>query len=171
MPRGPGKHGGPRPNSGAPKGPKPATILKIERANIQEQIDASIEKAVTRIEKARADGKKLAVDVLEDFMNLFAGMAAHHQPLPPQQGRNPNEDRVLFMEYSGRAIDCASQLAGYQSPKFKAIAVAASMPFPAPQQGPPTIDETGNVVDLRKPSQIYDEMIRTVRESRRRAGR
>lgn len=74
-------------------------------------------------EQQAKPGKKLAREVLDDFMQLFTGLAAMHQPLPdgvvPMQGQKP--DHAKFMEYAKAAVDVAGQLASYQSPKFKAI--------------------------------------------------
>src|SRR6266566_3568735 len=82
--------GGRREGAGAPRGPRKATIARIEAANISEQVVA----AKLADEKLRNADKKLAKDVLEDFMLVFAGMAATYQPLragmavPP--GRQPD---------------------------------------------------------------------------------
>ncbi len=90
---------------------------------------ATIEKAKVAelaLAEAKAQGRKLAKDVLEDFMHLFAGMAAHYQPIPEGQavppGRAPHEGK--FGEYSRLAVDCAHKLAPYQSPTFRAIVIA-----------------------------------------------
>ena len=79
--------------------------------------------------KARADmaGRKLAKEVLDEFMHLFAGMAAAYQPLPPgtieQEGREPDEAK--FEKWARLAIQCAKELAAFQSPTFRAIAIAS----------------------------------------------
>lgn len=61
-------------------------------------------------------------------MHLFAGMAAHHQPMPEGQlvppGRKP--DVAKFLEYAKLATDVAKALAPYQSPTFRAIVVSAN---------------------------------------------
>jgi hypothetical protein len=59
---------------------------------------------------AQAEGRKLAKEVLDDFMVLFAGS----QP-----------DEAKFEKYARLAIATAADLAPYQSPTFKAIAVMA----------------------------------------------
>jgi hypothetical protein len=74
---------------------------------------------------AQAEGRKLAKEVLDDFMVLFAGMAAHHQPMPRGQAAPPGRepDEAKFEKYARLAIATAADLAPYQSPTFKAIAV------------------------------------------------
>ncbi len=115
MPRGskPGERRG-----GREKGiPNKATI---ERAIIAEQVVA----------RAEMTGRKLAKEVLDDFMQLFAGMAAMYQPLPPgaptPPGRAPDESK--FEKYATLAVGTATQLAKYQSPTFRAVMVAPAPP-------------------------------------------
>lgn len=102
-----------------------------ERAALAERIIA---------EQKGQPGRKLAREVLDDFMHLFTGLAAMHQPLPqgvvPMQGQQPDEGK--FLNYAKLAVDVASQLASYQSPKFKAIMmtglenpVGGALPTPA----------------------------------------
>lgn len=102
--------GGVRAGAGRPVGvPNKATLERL----------AIAERAVA---DAKASGKKLAKEVLEDFMHLFAGMAAYYQPTPseaPQQNRNGNETK--FRDYAVLACSTAADLAKYQSPTFKAI--------------------------------------------------
>ena len=67
-------------------------------------------------------------------------MAARYQPAPPGQPRNPHQNETKFLTYAEMAIKCASDLAEYQSPKFKAIAVRvedvpATAPSPPPEAG------------------------------------
>lgn len=91
----------------------------IERERIAAEI------AARTVADAKISGKKLAKEVLDDFMHLFAGMAAHHQPIPKGQpippGRDP--DRAMFEKYAQMAVSCAADLAKYQSPTFKAVQI------------------------------------------------
>lgn len=112
--------------------------------------------------RARETGKKLAKDVLDEFMMLFAGMAAHHQPIPEGQpipaGRQPNEDK--FEKWARLAVETAADLAKYQSPTYRAIAVTLPPALPAvPEQK--TIE--GKVVDLpidaMSGSRLYQRMV------------
>ena len=78
---------------------------------------------------AQAQGKKLAKNVLSDFMELFAGMAAFYQPVPAGQpveaGRQPDENK--FKEYAALAVDSAKALAPFQSPRFSAMMIGATV--------------------------------------------
>lgn len=118
--------GGPRPNSGRPKG-------SLNKATIER-----LEQAATQVTKARAAGKKLGKDILDDFAQLFAGMAAAYQPMPPgvaiPPGRQPDETK--FKEYAELAVYTAYKLAEFQSPKFKAIAVVMSGSDQQQDRGP-----------------------------------
>ncbi len=116
--------GGRRRNTGSKPGPRGPHKATIEKALIAEQI----------IARAEMRGEKLAKEVLNDFMKLFAGMAAVFQPVAPNQpipvGRDPNDEK--FDKYARLAVDTAAKLAPYQSPTFRAIVVA-----PAPDQNQP----------------------------------
>lgn len=100
-------------------------------------------------------GKKLAREVLDDFMQLFTGLAAMHQPLPdgvvPMQGQKP--DHAKFMEYAKAAVDVAGQLASYQSPKFKAIVMTGLENNPGGAL--PTPAEVVNQVEQISAQQAY----------------
>jgi hypothetical protein len=67
--------------------------------------------AARTVAEARVAGRKLAKEVLEDFMLLFAGMAAHFQIAPPGAAPNPDADEGKFWRCSEIAIDCAAKLA------------------------------------------------------------
>jgi hypothetical protein len=125
---------------------------------------ATIEKsliAARTVADARAGGKKLAKEVLQEFMELFAGMAAHYQPTPTHLPLNPNENEPQFLRYAGLAVECAKAVAPFQSPTFKAIEV---VPPPPPPPEPATID--GKMINIDDPvvlGNIYRRMVTTVR--------
>src|SRR5580658_6757487 len=113
-----------KPGEGRTKGrrknvPNRRTVEALEQA----RIDAENAMAPPEPGKPR---KKLAKEVLEEFMMLFAGMAATHQPLPAGvelEGRSPDEAK--FLKYAELTVSTAKALAEYQSPKFRAIMVAS----------------------------------------------
>lgn len=87
----------------------------VERALFAERVMA---------EQQGKPGKKLGREVVEDFMHLFAGMAAVHQPLPPgvtiaPPGHEP--DREKFDKYAAMAVDAGYKLAEFQSPKISRV--------------------------------------------------
>lgn len=126
---------------------------------------ATIERAVRAeadVIKHEVSGKKLAKDVLEDFMFLFAGMAAAYQPLPPgaavPAGREPNEGK--FEKWATLAVKTAADLAKYQSPTFRAHAVTTTMPAPLPKDVHGKIIE-GTVIKLDQIaiSKVYRQIV------------
>lgn len=124
----PAKHPG-----GRPKGRKnQATLEREEAARVdlvrQDEIKRlKAEGAKQEIAIAAASGYKLAKEVLSDFMQLFAGMAASAQPWPPEMGKNPNEDPAKFKEYAVLAVTAAKDLAPFQSPRYSAMMIGASV--------------------------------------------
>lgn len=126
MPRGsrPGEHRGGRKKGGRNR----ATIERMERERLAKQVEDV--KITDALAAAKVSRNKLAKEVLEDFMVLFAGIAGTHQPYPPAQPQNPNYDAEKFERFARLTVDAAKELAKYQSPQFRAIVVA-----PAPDAG------------------------------------
>lgn len=140
------------------------TLEEAERARIE------VENAGRGHPNGRVEGtKRLAKDVLDEFMHLFAGMAAHYQPVsedPPEgvsvekhKKRLAGVDEPKFLIYAKLAVQTAEALADFQSPKFKAHHVVIAPEAPAPRQ------IEGNVVQLNDPialARIYNNMIKQV---------
>jgi hypothetical protein len=79
---------------------------------------ATIERALMAARgtaQANATGQRLAKEVLEDFMHLFADMAA-------TADRNTEQ----FEKWARLTIETAKALAPFQSPRYSTVAVAAS---------------------------------------------
>jgi hypothetical protein len=146
MPRGakPGERRG-----GRLKGSK--NKATIEREIIAEQTLA----------RARMEGKKLGKEILEEFMIVFAGRAAHYQPRPPELPPNPNADEAKFLAYARLATDCAKSLAPYQSPTFRAIAVEHNNPQLRSYQELPlnSFDEHREVIDPIEAAKVYQRLM------------
>lgn len=77
---------------------------------------SAAEQARQAIMAAEAVHKPLAREVLDQFMHVFAGMAARVQPTPENAWANQDE----FIKWAKLACDTAAELAPFQSPKFKA---------------------------------------------------
>lgn len=139
--------GGARPGAGAPRGPRKSTI---EKALIAEATSL----------KAQVNGKRLAKDVLEEFMFLFGGMAAYYQPLPPGQpipvDRKPDE--AAFERWARLTVETAHKLAPFQSPTFKAVLVQSGPPL---GHGDKAKQLEGKVVKLDQVSitRVYREIV------------
>lgn len=106
-------------------------------------------------------GKKLAKDVLEDFMELFAGMAAHYQPMPTgQEHLKPAGNEGKFLQYAELTVAAASRLAPYQSPTFKAVAVSMT---PGSQDRKPGDDAkiVNMPTDAASLQRLYSNMIKS----------
>jgi hypothetical protein len=123
MPRGskPGERRG-----GRSKGGRNKTTL--ERAFVAERI----------LKETQMTGRKLGKELLEEFMNMFGGIAASFQPLPGVPGQpltsqdmkrwGASTDEPLFEKYAKLALKAASDLADFQSPKFAPIHAPAPPP-------------------------------------------
>ena len=129
-----------------PRGAKPGerrggraigTVNKatIEKALLAEQI----------VNRASMRGEKLAKEYLNDFLKLFAGMAAYYQPtFPGMTQQNPNGSNDEFERWADKVVYTAKELAKYQSPTFKAIAVTTQ----PGQPGDNARTVPGNVIDM-----------------------
>lgn len=68
----------------------------VRNKTTQRRIDAA-ERAIVL---AEAGGKRLAREVLEDFLELFSAIALTHRPAPPGAERNPNYDEKRFEKFA-----------------------------------------------------------------------
>jgi hypothetical protein len=119
-----GKHGGPRPGGGRPKGLK-------NRATIEREINAA-----QVIDRARKEGRDLAVTVLERLMNVAEGACGLNRPTTARDiaaGAKSNQDGDWnrFGEWFDRTAYCAKELAKFQSPQIKAMDAPTPPPDPA----------------------------------------
>ena len=148
---------------GRPKGSRnKATLERLEAERVEKQIQAEVAKraqnaeSARRIaEEARAAGRKLANEVLDEFMQLFAGMAAYYQPHPTK--KTGHEDPAQFKEFARLTVETAKALAPFQSPTYKAIEVRAPAPEPVAK-----IINAENVVAIDDPvalSRVYQRRI------------
>jgi hypothetical protein len=154
----PKKRGGKRKGSGRKNGSvSKSTLRKIAitaaESQAKEHVAAAIEEARAQglMEGKDHRGRKRAVTVLEEFMLFYAGMA--------ESVKGKNEKR--FDHYAKLAIDTAGMLANYQSPKFKAVMVAAAPPqeaLNAPKPG----DNAKVVGRIGNPALVYKRMIQGV---------
>lgn len=139
--------GGQRENSGRKVGSLGKAT--IERAKLAE----------IAMTQAREGGKKLAKDVLEEFMMLFAGMAAQAQPMPDGMpvppGRKPDERK--FEKWARLAVETAADLAKYQSPTFKAQVYVGAIPSPPPPPGGGKVLEL--TTDAVSGSRLYQKLV------------
>lgn len=114
-------------------------------------------------EQAKARGVKLGKEMLEDYMMAFHNQAVVFQPLPPGvaiPGRTP--DPKQFMEWGKLVVDTAKELAKYQSPTFRAIAVMA--PPPGSEKQPQIAgDNVITIKDAQALSRVYQNMVRQVK--------
>ncbi len=104
--------------------------LEIEKADLIEKARG----AKSEVLDAQLAGKKLMKEIAYDFAQLFAGLAAFHQPYPGwhfEAGKlvndNPNFDESRFKEYAKLACDTALGAASYESPKLSAVMVGAAV--------------------------------------------
>jgi hypothetical protein len=82
---------------------------------------ATVERALLAertVAEAQSAEKRLAKEVLGEFMNIFAETAARCRKLG---------DLDRFEVWAGHAVDCAKALAPFESPRFSAVMVGASV--------------------------------------------
>lgn len=114
-------------------------------------------RAARQVAEAKASGRKLAVDVLDECMHLTMGMAAEFQkaaggpmPLPA--------DWDKFWQCVDAAIESAGKLAKYQSPTMKAVEHRMTVtPVLVP-----TIEGSAQVISLNDPNvkiRAYQRML------------
>ncbi len=117
---------------------------------------ATLEKALIAkrtVDDARASGKKLAKEVLEDYMFAFNAVAAHYQRNIVEAlkigGQPAKVDLDGFERWGGLTTRTGADLAKYQSPTFKAIQVTA----PTPEMLAIPLQD-GNVITIDDPEAL-----------------
>jgi hypothetical protein len=148
--------------AGAPRGPRKATIAKIEAANIREQIKAA-ELAADKMGAAR---KRLAKDELEELLPIIKETARRFQRAAIREDATglpggANFDVApwtRFKEWIEFYASVCYRLADFQSPRFKAIAVMAPQPEPQGRK-PDVIPRNDPVAGAR----VYQRLITAVR--------
>jgi len=108
--------GGPRPNAGRKRGSRNKAV--IEREILAEQI----------ANRARMNGEKLGKEVLAELMTQFCDMAERARPKYGPNGKLVDGNERDYERWARLVLLCAKELAPYQSPTFKAVAVASPNP-------------------------------------------
>lgn len=133
------------------------TIEREEIARLELAAEKEAREAAAKVAGAKAALTKLGKDVLEEFMMLFRGMAAAYQPAPPGQPARQGADEAKFVKYAVLARDTAADLAEYQSPKYRAIAVMAPPPDLRPGDDAKVIDLAA--ADPTRAADVYRRLI------------
>lgn len=135
--------------------PNKRTTERLERERIAKQ-------AQQEVDKANLSKIKLGKDVLEDYMSAFHNIAVFYQnklALSYASGKEPDpKDLAAFEKWGMLTAQTAKNLAEFQSPKFKAIAITAP---PANQNpGPPIPQDPKLVQDATQLQRIYQQTIK-----------
>ena len=116
----------------AKKGAPPGHRFGGRTAEVPNKV--TLEKANEIINYARKSGQPLATDVMNEFMQLFRRKAYDVMPEPALQAdgteieTNDKASPIEFERLAGITCALATQLANYQTPKLRAIMVAAPPP-------------------------------------------
>jgi hypothetical protein len=94
---------------------------------IEDELNAGMD-AERTFSEARAHHKKLAKEVIADFMAVFMGIATRYQPLAKDGTPNPDFNEDKFERWSMNALHAAKWLAPYQSPTFRQVTLANPAP-------------------------------------------
>lgn len=120
--------GGRRENSGRkPGSPNKTTLLRREGTGAVAAIIAGAEPAAAAA-VGNAHKLRRGKEILHEFANLYAGLAARYQPWPAALGKNPDEDEDRFVLYSKLAVMTADKSADFQDARYRAVAVVMSAP-------------------------------------------
>ena len=100
--------------------------------------------------------------MLEDYMAAFHNIAAYYQNKLAQDygaGKEPDPKALAAFEKWGTlTAQTAKQLAEFQSPKFKAIAIVA--PPANNNPGPPIPEDVRTITDPSRLQRIYQQTIK-----------
>lgn len=145
--------------------PNKKTIIAMEEQRLAE-IAKTAERE--RVAKERAH-IPLGKDVLEDYMQAFAGIAAIYQNklLAEYQQTQTMTAATLneFERWGSLTATTAKALADFQSPKFKAIMV--SVPGDQNRQPEPKTIDGAKVIEINDPvavARVYTNMVKSARK-------
>lgn len=114
------------------------------------------------VQRATMSGRKLAKEVLDDFMTIFVSISAVNQPKYNSERELISGDPNEFERWAVLARDTAASLARYQSPTFKAIVVPAPGSPVVPSAPGGNARNMGNVIDVSNEAavaRIYREVM------------
>lgn len=127
--------GGARPGAGRPSGPNKATLERMERVRLLEQVAQAAGLAPDAAEKVAAviDRRKAhAREEMEEAVPILKSIVAHFSQNTialAQQGATPAKaDWDTLKAWFEFYVDLLHKLAPYQSPTFRAIVVAPPPP-------------------------------------------
>jgi hypothetical protein len=138
-----------------------ATIERLEQAKIIQQIEdqaCQLGASDTQVGALTTSKRKLAREELEDLLPIIKGGVAHFQPTVAPE--NKAADWPTFKGWLQFYADTLLRLAEFQSPRFKAIAVAMGTTPTAPPQPGDGVISLDDPVALQR---IYERRIRAVR--------
>jgi hypothetical protein len=85
----------------------------LNKATLERALQA--ERAVV---EAKASGRKLAKEMLDDYMHMFAATAAYFKK---------RRELAKFRDWAVLTVETAKALAPYQSPRYSAVMVGAAV--------------------------------------------
>lgn len=130
-------------------GRKPDAAKLEKRADREVLTRAAAEDARATMQQAETNGEPLAKTVLNKYMQLFDRLAALYRPsshpvVDEHSGKPIRASMAKFEKYSRLALDCAKQLAPYQSATFRAVLVTP----PAPAAEPGAEQPSAQILDF-----------------------
>lgn len=85
------------------------------------------------------EARLLAKEVLDGFMHQFFTAAEHYRPFDVDAGgkftKRKKGSQQLYLQYADKAIEAATRLAPYQSPRLAAVAFAPTREGEDPRSG------------------------------------
>ncbi len=121
---------------------------------------ATIEKALIaerEIEKAKNSGRKLAKEIMQEFLPVLAGICAYYQPtFPGMTQQNLHGNATEFERWYKHVLETAKALAPFESPTFRAIMVA---PPPQQKQGQRVRQFTLTIFDEQRVQQMPEPRV------------
>lgn len=137
-----------------------ATIEAQERTRLAAEIAASMGKPLTQPAPAGAPAqvqRVLMKDRLCELAEIAIGAAAHFQPTLGDGKPNPHGDWAEFKGWVDLASKIADKAADYQSPKFRAVMVAAAV-----EERPMRSGSDGNIISIDDPiaaARVYARIV------------
>jgi hypothetical protein len=138
------------------------------KGTLNKRTTEALLKAAQTIDAAREGRIELGKDVLDRMMKLAEGAASVHRPwtqadVDAGRAAAVGGDWDRFGLWFDRTVFCAKELAKYQSPTFKAIAVQVTPDVSRDRLPPPSDPKVVNIDDPEALQRVYKLRIAGVR--------
>ena len=115
----------------------------LNKSTLEKQRKAA-EAVAAELIQAKAEGRKLAKEHMQDLLPVLVRMVAYYQPTVPGMPKNPHGNAEQFERWLWHFLALCRSLAPYESATFRAVDLRATLPA---NQGADPMDVMRSLLD------------------------